>query len=134
MRLCVVSMCVGMPNAHKGGVCLSSRPKRTHVSMLSHIICTHFHTYIRTYVHTSVCVRMSSVCGRYHVRTYVHTCVCLLSRMILPMFPPCATVLYAYAHIRTYIRTYVCVCIYVTVTYLSVASPSFSTSFHSQHY
>ena len=55
---------------------------------------------------------MSSVClvyavGIMYVRMYVHTCVCLLSRMILPMFPLCATVLYTYAHIHTYVR--VCV-------------------------
>ena len=111
-------------------VCPLDLNVRTYPCCLILFVHIFIHTYVRTYVHTSVCVRMSSVCGRYHVRTYVHTCVCLLSRMILPMFPPCATVLYAYAHIRTY----VCVCIYVTVTYLSVASPSFSTSFHSQHY
>ena len=50
------------------------------------------------------------------------------------MFPLCATVLYTYAHIHTYVRVCVRLRMLQLRTYVSVTSPSFSTSFHSQHY
>ena len=83
----VVSVCPLDPNVHTYPCCLI----------------LFVHIFIHTYVRTSVCVCLVYAVGIMYVRTYV----CLLSRMILPMFPLCATVLYTYALIHTYVR--VCV-------------------------
>ena len=95
----VVSVCPLDPNIHTYPCCLI--------------------LFVHIFIHTYVCMCMSSVCLVYAVGImYVHMCVCLLSRMILPMFPLCATVLYTYAHIHTYVRTCVCAYTYVCYSYV----------------